>query len=249
MRCRFLGASVGLGLAIVVSAAAQTPDQLMARCLGNDNSPPEQSLQACTAVLKLGASAPQAPAQTYYDRARVHETMKRLDLALADIDQALKLAPAEATILFWQARLYQDLGKDDLALAGYAEALRADPGLDECLSRRGQIYLKAGALDLADREFAALATRATIEAPTAALLSRGIAQLKLGKSDAALPAFALALKSEPRSPWEEATALYGSGLAHRAKGEASAGDAAIARATALDQDVSRRFEKFGLKAG
>ena len=45
------------------------------------------------------------------------------------------------------------------------------------------------------------------------------------------------------------TPHYGSGLAHRAKGEASAGDAAIARATALDKDVSRRFEKFGLKAG
>ncbi len=248
MRCRVLGASVGLGLAIAVSAAAQTPDQLMMRCLGNDNSTPEQSLKACTAVLALGASAPQPPALTYYDRAQIHQNMKRLDLALADIDQALKLAPANAAMLFWRAGLHVELGKDDLALADYAEALRADPGLTECLARRGQIYLKAGALDLADREFTTLASRSTIDPPAAALLGRGIAQLKLGKPDAALAAFALALKSEPRSPWEEATALYGSGLARRAKGEASVGNAAVARATALDKDVAARFAKFGLNA-
>lgn len=248
MRCRVLGASVGLGLSIVVSAAAQTPDQLMVRCLGNDNSTPEQSLQACTAVLKLGASAPQAPAQTYYDRARVHETMKRLDLALADIDQALKLAPADATMLFWRAELYVDLGKDDFALADYAEALRADPQLTEALTRRGQIYLKAGALDLAGKEFENLAARSTIDPPAAALLARGIVELKLGQPDAALAAFALALKLGPHSPWDEAIALYGSGLARRKKGEASAGDPAIARATALDKDVAGRFAKFGLNA-
>lgn len=246
MRCRVLGVSVVLMLAVVVSAAAQTPDRLMVGCLGNDNSTPEQSLQSCTALLKLGASAPQAPAQTYYDRARVHETMKRLDLALADVDQALKLAPTDAAMLFWRAGLQVELGKDDLALTDYAAALRADPGLAEALARRGQIYLKAGALDLAGKEFEALAARSTIEPPAAALLTRGIVELKLGTPDAALAAFALALKREPRSRWEEATALYGSGLASRKKGDASAANAAIARATSLDKDVAGRFAKYGL---
>lgn len=239
-------AVAALGLSLAATAAAQAPSGLMARCVGAGDATSEQSVEACTALIKAGTAPPEEMATIYQSRAQAYSDLKRPDRALADANESLRLKPGDATVLFWRAGVLVDLGKDEQALADYAAALRADPANTEPLTRRGQIYLKAGALDPAVKEFEVLAARSTIDPPASALLARGLVQLKLGKPDAALAAFSLALKKEPRSPWEEATALYGSGIARRKKGDNSAGDAALARATALDKDVAGRFAKFGL---
>ncbi len=80
-------------------------------------------------AVELGESAP-ALAQGYFNRALLLETQGKLDLALADFDKAIALAPKHARAYQQRGFLYLTLGKAGKSQRDLAVAQRLDPSLE-----------------------------------------------------------------------------------------------------------------------
>ena len=73
---------------------------------------------------------------------------------------------------------------------------------------------------------------------------RGFAFLKLGRFDEAIDDYETALAASPKS----AESLFGRGLARRKKGDTAAGNADIAAAKAIRDDVDKELAEYGFRA-
>src|ERR1039458_6805669 len=80
--CLFLGAAV--------AAAGQTRDQNWDKCKADD---PDTSIAGCTALIQAGQETTADLATVYFDRGIAYRDKKEYDLALQDLDEALKLKP------------------------------------------------------------------------------------------------------------------------------------------------------------
>lgn len=76
------------------------------------------------------------------------ETIHRLNLALADFEQAIKLNPKNAEAYNGKASCNDQLGKKDLALADYTKAIELDPELATAYMGRMAIYCAMGKKEL-----------------------------------------------------------------------------------------------------
>jgi len=80
--CLLLGATV--------AAVGQTRDQNWEKCKAED---PDTSIAGCTALIQAGQESTVDLASAYFDRGIAYRDKKEYDLALQDLDQALKLKP------------------------------------------------------------------------------------------------------------------------------------------------------------
>ncbi|MCU0238631.1 MAG: tetratricopeptide repeat protein [Pyrinomonadaceae bacterium] len=76
------------------------------------------------------------------------ETINRLNLALADFEQAIKSNPKNADAYNGRASCNDRLGKKDLALADYTKAIELDPKLATAYMGRMAIYCDQGKKEL-----------------------------------------------------------------------------------------------------
>ncbi len=76
------------------------------------------------------------------------ETINRLNLALADFEQAIKINPKNADAYNGRASCNDDLGKKDLALADYTKAIELNPELATAYMGRMAIYCETGKKEL-----------------------------------------------------------------------------------------------------
>ncbi len=76
------------------------------------------------------------------------ETINRLNLALADFEQAIKINPKNADAYNGRASCNDDLGKKDLALADYTKAIELNPELAAAYMGRMAIYCETGKKEL-----------------------------------------------------------------------------------------------------
>jgi tetratricopeptide (TPR) repeat protein len=75
-----------------------------------------------------------------------------------------------------------------------------------------------------------------------AYASRGLVELRLGKTDAAIADFNQTLRLLPRAPW----ALYGRGLAEARKGQTAQSAADLAAAAAISPHIADEAKAAGL---
>jgi lipoprotein NlpI len=78
--------------------------------------------------------------------------MNRIDLAIADFSEAIKLKPS-AEIYTDRGLAYAQTGKVDLALADYAQAIQLNPKFGRSYVLRGLLVLQAGQVDAAQKDF------------------------------------------------------------------------------------------------
>ncbi len=209
-----------------------------------------------------------------YDRGVAHFENQQDDLALADFNRALQLNPADAFALDARGELY--LFKDDMrrAQADFAAAAKVAPADPQRLRRETSAYEESGhfaeALDLLDQQIAQTPnaflynSRCWVRAElgrdlpraiddcnaalklqpdsSATLDSRAFAELRLGQLDAALSDYDAALRKSPN----QAASLYGRGIAERRKGDKPKGDADIAAARRLQDDIGEIFTRVGV---
>ena len=116
---------VGLTVALVALPAwAQTRDQNMAQCTGND---PDAAIAGCTALIQSGQEATTALATAYNNRAWNLHLKGQDAAALADANTGVSLDPT-ANHLETRAEIYERLGRRDEAIADYRASLGIDPG-------------------------------------------------------------------------------------------------------------------------
>ena len=129
-------------------------------------------------------------------RSRVHEGMRNLPAAIADVEGALALAPRDARGYNELGILCSDAGETDRAIAAFTRAAQIDPRYARAWNNLGNALREAGRYGEAEGAFAR-ATQAD-ERYALAWTNLGIARRDLGQDDEAAAALARAIALEPR---------------------------------------------------
>ncbi len=134
-------------------------------------------------------------------------------LAVADLTEALRRAPGDASLYRRRAQARQKLGEHAAAILDYTESLRVDPRNTEALTSRGLAQVAAGEHDLAIMDF----TEAIKLAPRdeALFAHRGSAYFVKGDIERAIADYSQSLRLDPRN----ASALGNRGRAFLLRGE------------------------------
>lgn len=169
---------VAVALLAAMPASAQRFDSLYPICLAAVPVTHEEALDACTNLIDAKRDWPEDRATLHYDRARVHQWRGKLDLALADMDAAVKLKPADSTLAFARAVLLEDMGRTADAMRQLGEAIRVGYAPVNALPCRGFLALKLGRLDEALADFDATLKLAPDNAE--ALFGRGVVRVRKG---------------------------------------------------------------------
>jgi tetratricopeptide (TPR) repeat protein len=167
--------------ALATPAMAQLPQSVVDACW-TSATPAEARIGYCTRVIASGELEANDMAGAFTARGNAYTALKQYDRAITDFDQAIKLAPNEAshynnrcfTRAIWGEHL-------DQALKDCNTAIRLAP-TDRRLDSRGLAHLKAGRHAAAEQDYtAAIALKADY---AHAFFGRGIARLRQGKTAA-----------------------------------------------------------------
>jgi tetratricopeptide (TPR) repeat protein len=202
--------------------------------------------------------------------------MKRdSDEALNDCNNAIKLAPKDATAWAFRGDIFSEKGGEDRAIKDYTKAIELDPDWMWPLEDRGIIYEKRHQWDLAIQDFnkvVALSpdnstgynSRCWVLAISGGDLTQALTDCNMALALQSNNANFLDsrgfvyLKMENYSNAIEdydaalmrnpklASALYGRGIAKLRNGKADSGNADIAAAKAIDPNIADEFVDWGL---
>jgi tetratricopeptide (TPR) repeat protein len=202
--------------------------------------PSEQVLQACTALIRSGAARGEDLGWAYLVRANLNQAMNRLDDALSDVNQGIRLLPNEPNAYFARGTIYSDMNDNQAALRDYGTAIRIDPGFAPAYGERGYINLMNNDADaaLADFNNELRYDGMAIDG----LVGRGAINLMRNQLMQARSDFDAALRLDPMDP----QALYGRGIAYRRSGDRRRGDADIAQATSIYPEASEMFRSLNI---
>jgi serine/threonine protein kinase/tetratricopeptide (TPR) repeat protein len=168
------------------------------------NGRPAEAIPYYTAALALRPKNP----GVYLNRALALEGIQRLDEALADLDQAVKLAPNYAIAWRVRGRILGKKGDPQGAIDSLKQALAHNPKDATAHSNLGNAFFKQGKVEEAKAEFraAAAAFEEVVRLKPAdgdLRYSWGLFQVHAEQWDAAVAAFdrATALKPDSYWPW------------------------------------------------
>jgi tetratricopeptide (TPR) repeat protein len=113
---------------------------------------PEQRIPACTAVIDAPGTAPAARADAYFVRALSYWQLSHRERAIADYDEAIKIAPNFAAALNNRADAYLKLGKAAQGVEDIEKALQIAPQHPIYNVTRGQIGQTLGKPESAMRD-------------------------------------------------------------------------------------------------
>ena len=263
-----------LGPVLAPPGHAQT-EQERQWCSGRGTVSPDQQVSGCTAIIEAEHNDAVILATALNNRAAAYFSQGRLEEAIQDLNQAVKLNPNYAHAFVHRGEVYRAMGQDERAIQDFDQAIKLEPNYAHAFRERGRTYSHqgqhkraienfdqaikfspaySGALD--DRCLSRAALGQLQEAladcnnamwlrpgqrRATALTARGIVYLKMKQFDSAIADFSAALKLVPN----DASSLYGRGLAERGKGDIRASDADIKAAKAIRADVADALAHVG----
>jgi tetratricopeptide (TPR) repeat protein len=149
----------------------------------------EAALKAYDEALKRGVSGPE---EAWLNRGVIHaDDLGRSDLALADLEAALAVAPDWLPALLNLGNLHEDMGRREAAAAAYARALAVAPGHPVALARSAGLARLTGPND-----------------PVIARLKAAVGQAGLHPEDRAELGFALGRALDQVAAYDAAFAAY-----------------------------------------
>ncbi|MGZ3299297.1 MAG: tetratricopeptide repeat protein, partial [Asticcacaulis sp.] len=174
---------------------------------------PPEDRQAKLDDIDLGIKTDPKAAISYITRAAVYIDAKDYDKALPDLNTALGLNPKDVSAFGLRARAYFASGKTDLAFADLDAMAAINPKDGGTLNN--VCWERATRNHELDKALAQCNAALAIKPDDAAALdSRGMVELRLGKYDEALADYNAALKLRP----DQADSLYGRGIVEARKG-------------------------------
>lgn len=150
---------------------------------------------ACSAVIDDHGSSGADRAIAFRQRGAIRLEAGALPAALADLDEAVMLTPADAAARLIRAEARVGTGDLDGALGDYEEAIRLSPRTTSGFNGRGHLHLIRGNLDLAIADFSQAISLSPRSAT--AFNNRGLAYRKDGKTDLALADYTTAINLNP----------------------------------------------------
>lgn len=192
---------------------------------------PQARLAACSEVIG-GAYTGEQKAIAYRNRGRARTEAGALDAAIADLGEAIRLAPGDVQAYLYRAQARMGRGDTDGAIADYGEAIRLRPTLAAGFTGRGHAHLvkrdgKSAVADFSE------AIRLEPKSPSA-LNNRGLAHRMAGDTAAAINDFTAAIALNPIY----AIAYTNRGYAHEAAGRKTDAAEDFSRALLVDSSLT-----------
>jgi|GEM_PF-2336371 len=131
-------------------AAAQGYAHLSNWCYGEASE--EQTIRGCTAVIQWARESPRDTGAAFYNRGIAFAATGRLDRAIADYGNALRLRP-DADVFNNRGIVWRRKGYPERALADFDSALTLRPALAAALFNRGLANADLGRLGAALADF------------------------------------------------------------------------------------------------
>jgi lipoprotein NlpI len=157
----------------------KSAEALWAQCAGNSaDSTKDLILAACSAIINAGREPNDRMAQVYASRARAWHETAQYNAAIADFDQANRLAPKDAAALQGRCMSRAVIGQLAKALADCNAALKLKPDYVAALESRGFTYRKMRAFHRAIADYDAALKLEPKRA--SALFGRGVTRLDSG---------------------------------------------------------------------
>jgi tetratricopeptide (TPR) repeat protein len=155
------------------------------------NARGDEAIEACTRVISSGNNSFWA----YNNRGNEWKNRGDLDRAIADYNDALRLAPKNALIYLNRGLAWESKGEHDRAIADYNDALKLDPKFAPTYNNRGNALGKKGEYDKAIADY----NDALKLDPKNALAynNRGHAWEQKGEYDKAIADFNDAIRLDP----------------------------------------------------
>lgn len=137
---------VGLVLA-AMPAEAQSYRQYSQWCFGHSTD--AETIQGCDAVIRWARENLRDAASAFYNRGMAYRNQGKLDRAISDYDDALKLKPAFADALNERGVAYRQRGDNARAIVDFDEAIRLKPELVDAWFNRAGAWSSLGRFDRA----------------------------------------------------------------------------------------------------
>ncbi len=128
-------------------AKAPPPAIEWGRCIGGTAPPLEQIVTDCTRIISSGSAQGSDLANAYFRRANARNAMKDLDAALADYDEAARLAPGGDNVFINRGNIYYTRSQWAKAEADYSRAIEANPRSAVAYADRANARRMQGQLD------------------------------------------------------------------------------------------------------
>ena len=218
-------------LALVSTIAVPATVQADALSDCRSASRPQARLSACSEVIG-GAFTGEQKAVAYRNRGRARTEAGALEEAIADLGEAIRLAPGDVQAYLYRAQARIGRGDTDGAIADYGEAIRLRPTMAMGFTGRGHAHLikrdgKAAIADFSE------AIRLDPKSASA-LNNRGLAHRAAGNEAAAIDDFTAAITLNPIY----ALAYANRGYAHERAGRKREAAIDYARALLLDSSLT-----------
>jgi tetratricopeptide (TPR) repeat protein len=191
----------------------------------------EIQLSACSEIIASAASSPTDKAMAFRNRGRARSDAGALDLALADLSEAIRLNPTEGPLYITRGLVRVRLNDLVGAIADYSEAIRLNPKSAIGYNGRGHAHLVMGDTKQAIADFSAAITLNPAGATT--YNNRGLAYSKSGEPDRAIEDFTAAITINPIY----ALAYNNRGYVHEQRGRRQSAIEDFRRALLLDPSL------------
>jgi tetratricopeptide (TPR) repeat protein len=119
----------------------------------------DTGIAVCTRLIKGGQWKGVDLARLLSNRAALYIKLEKLDLAMADLDRVVAIAPDYVFAHDNRGEVWRLRGNNDKALAEYTKAIKIDPNFLSAYYDRGQTYEAMKDLDKAHADYQAAADK------------------------------------------------------------------------------------------
>ena len=120
-------------------------------CVQTDD--PDLRIGGCTVAIQSGQWAGENLAKAYNNRGHAYNILGQYTRAIADYDQALRLAPNDAIAYNGRGFTYHKFGQFSRAIEDYNRALQLNPDYVLAYNNRGIAYERLGEFDKAVQDW------------------------------------------------------------------------------------------------
>jgi len=205
---------------IVITPAKAADPQLWAWCAGTQWVPMDQRLVACKAIIEASDETPANLAAARCDRSIAYSMKGDVDLAVADLTEALRLGLGEYRGLMCRGYGYFYKGDLDGAIGYFDQAINLDPKSPDGFTARGSAHARKKEYDSAIKDYTEAIQRNSDDA--LAFTNRGNAYLAIKDYDHAIADLDVVIKLDPtrRTAYTaRASAFIGKGDLKRANAD------------------------------
>src|SRR5215468_2471365 len=180
---------------VLLTIQARAQSVLDAKCTGETDVPWSEQIVGCSKAIESGKFAGKDLAKALIFRGKAYGQTGDIDRCLADIEEAVRLDPANAFAVGARGDVYLVRKDYERARADYTTAASLDPNNALVFIGRGMVYISTGDLDRAVADFEqAIRVQPAL---AAGLYWRGIAKRLKGDAAAGEADIAAAKKIDP----------------------------------------------------